>query len=940
MNTNPLLNWSRINPDNWSFGRQQTYTGHVVFEISKLPNFAEPRFKPLGEGLEDRKSVIARHQMEMLMKLHDLGPGHAISLRYRRDGNRLRLYIIIKTTGSYPAEDRDIDLLATRIQQMFPPEYHPHRVMPERDELRWAHATDLSWARYVEELLKPEDVFPSDTWPFYYVISLWQSVGSNDMESLCRTLLNFDGDATVEVLLTPVVLEPIEREFVNTWIQRMRESVSSGERVTNRDGQVLRTFPPRPSLRGPLENYEKLIDRYNRNRLFLYAFRVFASDAPSSVSSALIANASRSKPLSIRVNSGNSLFQSVINSAQLLDFTPEVHNDWWDKRPKDKDGDPEPRPFKVQRLHRIADIEEAAPFWRLPIPVVAGFPGFDLDIGDFQGPSSQTSKEAKLINLGHLTDDPSKSQLNATFNRENLAKHGLIVGVPGSGKTTTMFNLLHQLWVTENPIDHIPFIVLEPAKTEYRAMKELDGFRDELLIFTLGDERISPFRFNPFEVPKGIPLESHISRLNACFVGAFNLFDPLPLLLDKSIRITYEMNGWFDDSIGGDLGLRTPKLSDLVEVSDRVIKESGYSDKLRDDFNAALLQRLESLRRGSKGRMLDTQQSIPFDDLMKSPIVMELDALNEDEKSLMMMFILTFVYEYAKSTRKSGSPLKHVLVVEEAHNLIGRGDSNGSEFRANPKEQAIRLFVRMLAEMRALGQGILIADQLPTALAPEAVKQTNLKVLMRLTSMDDRVEIGNTMDVSEAELKDVVRFKSGQAYIYIEEWDRVRQVKTPNFKDIHNVGEPPDDLTITELMNGYEESNPKLFMPFAECSIGCRQCNRRLRNQAERFVRPLIKIGPARIDKNVQGDGAWGTLCKTIRLKAMAEAMRLKNEYGEVDALFPFCAFVHFLNLSTPLFQACERLQGKCECKTNGRSSQCQVMITAGQKVVQQPLSQ
>ena len=245
----------------------------------------------------------------------------------------------------------------------------------------------------------------------------------------------------------------------------------------------------------------------------------------------------------------------------------------------------------------------------------------------------------------------------------------------------------------------------------------------------------------------------------------------------------------------------------------------------------------------------------------------------------------------------------------------------------------------MLAEMRALGQGILIADQLPTALAPEAVKQTNLKVLMRLTWMDDRVEIGNTMDVSEAELKDVVRFKSGQAYVYIEEWDRVRQVRTPNFKDIHGVGEPPDDLTITDIMNRYEESNPKLFMPFAECSIGCRKCNRRLRNQAERFVRPLIKIGPARIDNNVQGNGAWGTLCKTIRLKAMAEAMRLRNEYGEVDALFPFCSFVHFLHLSAPLFQACERMQGDCECKTNGRSTQCQIMIDAGQKVVEKFLS-
>ncbi len=86
--------------------------------------------------------------------------------------------------------------------------------------------------------------------------------------------------------------------------------------------------------------------------------------------------------------------------------------------------------------------------------------------------------------------------------------------------------------------------------------------------------------------------------------------------------------------------------------------------------------------------MLDTDSVIPPDVLMKSPIVLELDALNEDEKALMMMFIPTYVYEHARSTRRSGSPLRHVLVVEEAHNLIGRSDE-GSQYRANPKEHAI-----------------------------------------------------------------------------------------------------------------------------------------------------------------------------------------------------------------------------------------------------------
>ena len=78
------------------------------------------------------------------------------------------------------------------------------------------------------------------------------------------------------------------------------------------------------------------------------------------------------------------------------------------------------------------------------------------------------------ISLGTLDDDSSKSLRTAEFDREVLAKHGLIVGVPGSGKTTAVFSILHQLWDSNDPV---PFIVLEPAKTEYRALREVPAFQ-------------------------------------------------------------------------------------------------------------------------------------------------------------------------------------------------------------------------------------------------------------------------------------------------------------------------------------------------------------------------------------------------------------------------------------------------------------------------------
>ena len=326
---------------------------------------------------------------------------------------------------------------------------------------------------------------------------------------------------------------------------------------------------------------------------------------------------------------------------------------------------------------------------------------------------------------------------------------------------------------------------------------------------------------------------------------------------------------------------------------------------MRSDFQASLLERLNSLRRGSKGRMLDTPHTIPMEELMNRPIIMELDSLNGDEKSLMMMFLLSYVYEYCKVKRKSGSPLKHMLLVEEAHNLIGsQGISN--ENRADPRAQTIELFVNMLAEMRALGQGILIADQLPTAIAPQAVKQTNVKILMRVTAKDDREEIGNTMDLNEEQMHQVVNFKTGYAYFYHEGEDRVRTIRMNNFKGEHKIEEPPTDFKLANIMSYYEQQHKYLYMPYSECSKCCRKCNRRVRNQAESFVKNNFLNDHVDIYKEILKMNSEVTLSRlkrqlcfsTIALRAtQLEAERILKRYKHIGSEFGMCVYVHLLNL-------------------------------------------
>jgi hypothetical protein len=538
----------------------------------------------------------------------------------------------------------------------------------------------------------------------------------------------------------------------------------------------------------------------------------------------------------------------------------------------------------LRRLHRMVDVKEASGFFRFPIAGRNGCPGIPTDTPGSR-PGEPTSGRIG-IKIGSFAEGYRVTSEEAVFAPADLAKHCLIVGTPGSGKTTLCFSLLTQLWE-----DHgVPFIVLEPAKTEYRALGALPSVQKELLIFTVGNERISPFRFNPFEVLDGVNVSEHISALNACFAGAFSLWDPLPMILDEAVRAIYLDKGWSEYGVGGDdPSLEAPTMEDLYFKVLEIAAGKSYRGEFAGTLRGALETRIGALLRGPTGRCLNVRHSIPVEILMRRPVILELDSLNDEEKALLMMFLLTVVREYAKSKRKSGAPLSHVVLVEEAHNVIGRGASQAhGEHRANPKEVAVRFFTRMLAEMRALGEGIMIVDQLPTAIAPEAVKNTNIKVMHRLVSADDREELGKAMNFDDGHLHQAGMLAPGQSLVFLEGWSRSRLTIQPNFKEQSSVAVPPDDQAVADWMKGLQEKDETraAFMPYALCPNVCRVCNPRVREKSERLAeqkRPFVNQALAK-DKGLacsQLGSAWSHFSEDL-------------EMPEGDKIQGWCAYVHF----------------------------------------------
>jgi hypothetical protein len=543
-------------------------------------------------------------------------------------------------------------------------------------------------------------------------------------------------------------------------------------------------------------------------------------------------------------------------------------------------------------LSVMADARDAACAFRLPVAVDGVVPGFSVRRGRF-GHEEARKAAGPGITIGAVAGSGGAVQVPL----RSLTKHALVVGSTGSGKTTTVLEIVRQLWAEHG----VPFLVIEPVNSDaddYRMLKLEPGF-GPLEVLTVGDEGGNPLRFNPFEVPRGVLVGEHMGNLLACFKAAFGLWEPLPSIYSEALSLTYLRAGFLSSERPALLSQhqprRWPTAVEFMHAMREVTSDLGYAGEVKSNIEAASIRRAQQLVRGVTASTFLTSLPNNIEGLLDHPVIVELKALGSgDEQALMMALLLNAITEYYQAARGASADLVHVTVVEEAHRLLARSQGGKSAEDAQAKEKAAEAFANTLAENRKYGEGVIIAEQLPTKLVADAVKNTNLKIVHRLTAEDDRRYVGETMGFDESQQKFATRLKVGEALTYSDEFaEAVHVVVTPRMRTAPGSGLP----TVT----------PSGTPPFAACALCRARCHYRgagLSMVGDPVVVESVKKWVVALEERglpaPEYAGRWQALLAGLRAHVARFPALPAAGPGRDDAAF--CLFLHALAVRTMKF--------------------------------------
>lgn len=403
-----------------------------------------------------------------------------------------------------------------------------------------------------------------------------------------------------------------------------------------------------------------------------------------------------------------------------------------------------------------------------------------------------TPKSQEQIELGKVFHMNHEENAKVHLTKESLASHTFITGSTGSGKSNTVYQILNEALEQD-----VRFMVVEPAKGEY---KHIFGSDPDVSVYGTNPGVSPVLRINPFSFPKEIHVLEHLDRLVEIFNVCWPMYAAMPAVLKSAVEKSYMDCGWnlvrSTNRYGEDI---YPSFADVARNIKEIIDTSEYDTDNKGAYKGSLLTRLQSLTNGING-MIFTCDEISDAELFDKNVIVDLSRVGSSEtKSLIMGMLVLKLQEYRMAMATGmNEKLKHITVLEEAHNLLKRTSTEQASESANLRGKSVEMLANAIAEMRTYGEGFVIADQAPGLLDLSVIRNTNTKIIMRLPDRTDRELVGRAANLNDDQIVELAKLPCGVAAIYQNEWvqpvlckvtkysgPQVRYSYTPKVNDEH-----------------------------------------------------------------------------------------------------------------------------------------------------------
>jgi uncharacterized protein len=417
---------------------------------------------------------------------------------------------------------------------------------------------------------------------------------------------------------------------------------------------------------------------------------------------------------------------------------------------------------------------------------------------DFDVTQEPAAARREVIAVGQVLDRNRRPAGPLVLPLDSLNRHVFVCGATGAGKSQTVRALLESATRAG-----IPWLVVEPAKAEYRLMAarlasagqagSAGGAAAPVVRIRPGESDAIAAGLNPLEpapdaAGRRFPLQTHADLVKALFIASFRSEEPFPQVLSAALTRVYEDAGWdmaLGETLAADPNPSYPSLTDLQRAAIRIVREIGYSQRITDDVLGFIKVRLSSLRLGTTGRFLEGGHQLDFGALLRTNAVLEIEDVGDDsDKAFLMGTVLIRLAEHLRMEHKARPAgevrLRHLTVIEEAHRLLRRPEGGGGGPAGGAAAHAVEMFAGLLAEIRAYGEGLIIAEQIPGRLVPDVIKNTAVKLTHRLPAADDRDAVGATMNMTRAQNRFLVTLPPGEAAVFADGMDYPLLVRMPD----------------------------------------------------------------------------------------------------------------------------------------------------------------